>query len=364
MTDGDLDLGELDSEEGSTFPPPERKVVTQAYDLSVDTLLRQWNDNTLVIPTLQREYVWDNGRASRLLESLMLNLPIPPVFFAETRDAKYEVIDGHQRILSIVRYMQNQFPLSALRIQGEFQRKRFHQLPPREQRFLSTRVLRAIIITVESHPNMKFEIFQRLNTGAIALNAQEIRNALNQGPVNDLLKELARSSAFRECIGTKTPRKRMVDEELALRFLAISHGLSSYRPPLLRFLNDFMRTTRMEDLADIRSKFESASILTASCFPRGAYRITDKSGAPLERNVNRALFDAQMVAASWVTSSPDTIDTAQVRRKAADLYTESKFLNNIRLATGDRRRTIERIRMYAEMLAASGVTVAKPDIEI
>lgn len=367
--DTDLDLGEADYEEEVTFPPPERRIVTQAYDLSVNTLVEQWADHVLVIPPMQREYVWDNGRASRLVESLMLNIPIPPVFFAETEDAKYEVIDGHQRIASIVRYINNEFSLSGLRLQADYNRLRFHQLPQREQRFLRTRVLRAIIISIESHPAMKFEIFQRLNTGAIALNAQEIRNALYQGPLNDLLNELVVSDHFRKCIATKAPRRRMVDQELVLRFLALREGLETYRPPLLRFMNDYMRTNRdagSEQLELSRATFGLAANFLASSFPHGTFRMTGARGEPLERNVNRALFDAQMLSASWVVDAHQGASLRrQIQASVARLYRNQDFLDAVQRATGDRRRTIVRIRMYVKALQGAGVTFDRlPSLEV
>src|SRR5262249_45696392 len=133
----------------------------------------------------------------------------------------------------------------------EYKGYRFHQLPDREQRFLKMRTLRAIIISVDSHPNMKFEIFERLNTGAISLNAQELRNSIYRGPFNALLHELTRINAFRTLIGTKSPRHRMVDEELILRFFALRAGLDNYRTPLKRFLNNYMESTRKFDAAGL-----------------------------------------------------------------------------------------------------------------
>src|SRR5688500_10781424 len=88
------DLGEMEGEEQFTFPPAERKVVTQPVDLSIQTLSEQWDNKFLYLPEIQREYVWDNGKASRLVESLLLNIPIPVLYFAETSEAKYEIIDG------------------------------------------------------------------------------------------------------------------------------------------------------------------------------------------------------------------------------------------------------------------------------
>src|SRR5215211_717978 len=114
--DPDSDLGEVEPGESYTFPPPERKVVTQAYDLSIQTLLEQWDNRILELPEIQRGYVWDEARASRLIESLLLNIPIPVVYFAETEDAKWEIIDGHQRIKSIVRFVNNEFALSSLTV--------------------------------------------------------------------------------------------------------------------------------------------------------------------------------------------------------------------------------------------------------
>jgi hypothetical protein len=219
------DLGESDDSESSPIPLDERKVYTQPLDLSVQTLVEQWDHDVLVLPEIQRQYVWDNGKASRLVESLLMKIPIPVLYFAETEDATFEIIDGHQRVRSIPRFITNEFPLRGLPFLKEFTGSRFHQLPAPEQRFLKMRTLRAIIIGVESHPSMNFEIFERLNTGAISLNAQELRNSTFRGPLNRALNDLAREDSFRALIGTKQPRRRMVDQELVLRFLALSEGL-------------------------------------------------------------------------------------------------------------------------------------------
>ena len=163
---------------------------TQGYDLWINTLQEQWADGTLVIPEFQREYVWDNAKgATRLIESLLLNIPVPPLFFSETKAAKYEVVDGHQRVTSIIRFLDNQFALSGLRISRGIRRASvLFRLPEARRRFLKTRVIRAIIISADSSPTMKFEVFERLNTGGLDLNAQEIRNTIYSGILNDTLK--------------------------------------------------------------------------------------------------------------------------------------------------------------------------------
>src|SRR3982074_2992799 len=137
----------MEGEEDFTFPPAERRLVTQPLDLSVQTLIEQWENKLLLLPEIQREYVWDNGKASRLIESLILNIPIPTLYFAENLEAKYEIIDGHQRVRSIVRFLTNEFVLSGVAVLREYKGLRFHQLPEREQRFLKMRTLRIILIS-------------------------------------------------------------------------------------------------------------------------------------------------------------------------------------------------------------------------
>jgi hypothetical protein len=364
QSDRDQDLGELDGEEEFVFPPAERKVVTQPVDLSVQTLVEQWKSNVLVLPEIQREYVWDNGKASRLIESLLLNIPVPVLYFAETPEAKYEIIDGHQRVHSIARFVSNEFPLASLGVLREYRGSRFHHLPEREQRFLRMRTLRAIIISIDSHPTMKFEIFERLNTGSISLNAQELRNSIYRGKFNKLLRELVTNANFRAIIGTKTPRKRMVDEELVLRFFALHDNLGTYRPPLKRLLNDFSDAQRMIDdirLAEFRALFESTIARVRALIGENAFRLIDTTGKALESAVNRALFDAQMLSCSWVQSDlPVAEYRKRVQREVASLNNSPDFLDAIQRATGDRSRTLRRVRDIVDALKRAGVPMDVP----
>jgi Protein of unknown function DUF262 len=360
----DLDLGETDSEEEGNFPPPERKILTQPYDLSVSALVEQWTDETLILPEIQREYVWDNPRASRLIESLLLNIPIPVLYFAETEDAKWEIFDGHQRIRSIVRYVHNEFALSSLSLLADLNRLRFFQLPAREQRFLERRTIRAVVISNESHTNMKFETFERLNTGAVVLNAQEIRNSLYRGAFNKTLRSLVKHDAFRTCIATKAPRKRMVDEELILRFFALRDGLKDYRPPLKRFLNNYMASVQDASRSKLRALetlFDTTTVRVESVLGSRAFRVTDARGHVLEPAVNRALFEAQMLAFSWIPESEDVVGArAEIIRRLAALYKRQIFQDSIRRATGDRARTLTRVKGVVGALEDAGVEVRSP----
>ncbi len=357
------DMGEMEGEESFTFPPPERRVVTQPVDLSVQTLIEQWDSKLLSLPEINREYVWDNGKASRLIESLILNIPIPVLYFAETQEAKYEIIDGHQRVRSIVRYLNNQFSLSGVAVLREYKGCRFHKLPEREQRFLKMRTLRTILISIDSHPNMKFEIFERLNTGAILLNAQELRNSIYRGSLNTLLHELVKSSTFRILLGTKTPRRRMVDEEIVLRFFALNDLLDKYRTPLKRFLNEYMNSSKDLDpdsIANLRAKFEKTISKVSRLVGPNAFRITDRKGKLIDKTVNRALFDAQMLACSWIGGGEASADPGRVRNEISGLFADELFLDSIQRATGDRARTLKRIRETVAALSRAGLSIEVP----
>ncbi|HXA54084.1 MAG TPA: DUF262 domain-containing protein [Solirubrobacteraceae bacterium] len=363
MSSETVEAEDEEDDDAEGFPPAERKVVTQSYDLSVQTLLEQWENGVLLLPETQREYVWDNPRGSRLIESLLLNIPIPVLYFAETDEGAWEIFDGQQRVRSVVRFIKNEYRLSSLTVLAELNGKRFFQLPKREQRFLTTRMMRAVVIAADSHPTMKFEIFERLNTGAIILNAQELRNSLFRGSFNSMLRELAKDPAYRECIGTHAPRKRMVDEELALRFFALNASLSDYRPPLKKFLNDYMRGMKdagPSPLTALRAEFVTTVTRIRDVWGSSAFKVTDAHGKATERSPNRALFDAQMIAFSAIPASENVPEHRKgIIREFAKLFRTKAFMDNIVLATGDRTRTLNRINSSMDALESAGVSIKR-----
>lgn len=360
----DQDIGENDTEEDFNFPPAERRVVTQPLDLSVQTLVEQWKNGQLVLPQIQREYVWDRPKASRLIESLLLNIPIPVLYFAETDEAKYEIFDGHQRVASIVQYFNGIYPLTGLAVLREYRGLRYSELPQREQRFLNMRTLRTILISIDSAPTMKFEIYERLNTGSISLNAQELRNSIYRGPFNDMLHDLAEFSSFRALIGTKQPRRRMVDEEAILRFFAMRDKIGVYRTPLKKFLNDFMAEVRHSNnsqIAEYTRVFQDAVHRASTLLGVRAFRLLDRHGEVEESAVNRALLEAQLLACSWIEpeSKPNP---ARVKESISGLFRSEPFLDSIQRATGDRSRTLRRAQETVEALRAAGASVVVPHI--
>ena len=208
------------------IPIRERRVATQPYDLTVHSLIDQINSDTVFLrplsdrPSFQRGYVWTDTLASRLIESILLNVPIPPCYLSQNEEFELDVIDGQQRLYSIYRFMKNQFILRGLQVLTELNGLRYFEIEAKLQRQLNTHTMRCVLITNESHPEIKFEVFERLNTSTMPLNAQELRNCIYRGSLNTLLKELTEGSTWLSILGKRKPDKRMRDEELILRFIA------------------------------------------------------------------------------------------------------------------------------------------------
>jgi len=194
------------------------------------------------------------------------------------------------------------------------------------------------------------------------LNAQEIRNSTHRGRMNEEIKRLTTDQAFRECIGTKSPRPRMVDNELILRFLALRDGWQGYRPPLSRFLNNYMtRANQFSEstIDDLTAMFRTTTASLRQVFGTGALRLTDAKGVAIEHNINRALAEAQLTAFSWIIDPSALGDRrAEALQVTGRLHSDPVFLDSIQRATGDRRRTRRRIGMYGEALNSIGITVS------
>ncbi|MFO6429290.1 DUF262 domain-containing protein [Erythrobacter sp. W302b] len=233
-----------DAGDPQATPPTSRKLITQPYDLTVGALLDQIERGILHLkplsgrPKLQRRYVWPNGLASRLIESMLLNVPIPPCYFAQDADFENEVIDGQQRLYSLYRFHDNQFALQGLETLSELNGKSFFQLPRNLQNKMLSYTLRCVVITNDSDDDLRFDVFERLNSNTVPLNAQELRNCVYRGAFIELLSDLAENKSFLEVLRRKEPDSRMRGEELILRFFAFKElGLQTYRTPQKFWLN-------------------------------------------------------------------------------------------------------------------------------
>jgi hypothetical protein len=362
----DLEM-QFDDEEGPAAAawrqlPPERDFFATPYDPPVKALVQEIRDKDLdVKPSFQRHRVWDDVRKSKLIESILLNIPIPTLFFAEDDDKSKVVVDGQQRLTAIKEFYDNRYPLIGLEVLSLLNNKRFDDLTERQQKIIKNRTLRCLVISARSDSEIRFQVFERLNTGGMPLNAQEVRNCVYRGPLNDLLQHLATSRLLQRLLGLSEPHPRMNDCELLLRFFAVREALPGYEPPMKTLLNEYMRRHRNEDSAGravLTEVFERAIAPVIALFDdlpfRRFYRRADGREAS-DKSINRAVFDAQMLVtegldARWATEHRDDVRAAF---KSLCL-TDAAFGDAVSRATADKLRMEYRLRRWKEELLRLG----------
>ena len=337
----ELILEETIEEEPIEIPEGEKRVSSIPKDPRIRDLFEDWQDGDLILdPEFQRRYVWDNKKASLLIESVLLEVPIPVIYLAEEDDGKLTVIDGQQRLRSLFRFLNNEFKLSGLSVLSHLNGKHFRDLDKNLQRQIKKFPLRVIEIRKESHPDVKFEIFERLNVGAVKLNDQELRNCIYRGRYNDLIKELAEDKDFLFLLGLKEPHKRMYDRELVLHFLAFyNQTYLKYKPPMKQFLNKEMENNKNisdEKMKELRKVFKETVSLVKSVFGDKAFRRfisgdeKDPNGRWEIRKINVGLFEIIMFGFSRYNKNQIIPLSDVIREELLHMMTSDKeFIDSI-----------------------------------
>ena len=313
--------------------PLNEKEIEELYDSGEYRLHQERNDFLLpqiidfvkkkrwlnLHPEYQRRLVWDRKKKSLLIESLLMNVPIPPVFLFEYDLNRYETMDGQQRLNTIVDFYSNRFKLTGLKIWVSLNGRTYDDCPPRIKSGLDRRRLSATILLAESRlsvsrgNDVRRTVFERLNTGGQNLNPQELRNCLFSGPFNDLLVELAGERTFDQIweippyedhirsgqISAKLREnrwfKRMTDCEIVLRFFAFRrtsrlHG--SVKSILDNCMEQYRDPTE-DDIKKFRVLFSTRLKLAQEIFGENTFRIPEKDGTG---RLSVPLYDATMVA--------------------------------------------------------------------
>ncbi len=237
-------------------------IATYPSDFTLSGINDMWENHDIVIPDFQREFVWTIRQSSLLIESFLLGLPVPPVFFYIDETSKSLVIDGQQRILSIIFFFQGYFGsentqgrhqvfrLKYLGDESPYKNKSFTELDDADQRKLKQTVLRAINVrqlSPDGENTCIYHIFERLNTGGTPLKPQEIRNCVFRGPIVKYLRKLNKNKDWRAILGKKHLDKHQKDVELLLRVCALSNNVGDYEKPMKAFLNRWMAGNRNAD---------------------------------------------------------------------------------------------------------------------
>lgn len=300
-----------DSQQELSLSPEKREIVSQPTDDRVISLHGDRNRGRLIIqPDFQRHYVWDRQKATSLIESALLGIPLPVIYLAEEENGKKSVIDGQQRLTSFFSFIDGRFPdgkefkLAKMQIFPELKGKTYAELDTMYQTRIEDCPIRTITFRKGSDSELKFNVFERLNTGAVALNDQELRNCVYRGKYNTLLKELAADPDFKFILGIEGQERRMLDVELVLRFSAfLNMTYLHYKSPIKSFLNEEMRERRNlsdEKAEEIKNAFKSSVSLIKSLLGEKAFRRylpgtnTNKYGDWEPKKFNASLYDILM----------------------------------------------------------------------
>lgn len=342
----------FDGAEEGDLNAPSSNINLEKADRSLSEFKRWYDEGDLVLdPEWQRNYVWTRKQASKLIESFLLSIPVPVVYLSRTQNQKYEVIDGLQRLKTVFDFLSGDFALTGLDILKDINGKRFGSLDRSYQRTLRNSILRSFELSSEIDPNMHFLVFERLNTGGTSLNEMEIRNCIFRGKTNTLIKNLAESRDFVECLGASSHsslQKRMLDRALVLRFLAFyERTYSRCQNGLKKFLNEFFDTYRNptdEKIREYESKFKHCMRLSKTVFGDKAFRLMNKpihgsrTGEWATR-INTSVFQCISTSFADYDAGLTTRAADRIREGYLDLVTaDDEWIDCVRRATGERAR--------------------------
>lgn len=329
----------ISEEEDYESAPPTYEINTYPADFTLEVLHQKWKDGDIEIPRFQRQFIWKQVQASKLIESFLIGLPVPAVFlYTERKSQKFLVIDGQQRLRSIFHFFEGffgeeqkgkrtVFQLKGLSEKSPYLGKGFKDFDEANQRKLRNCVLRSFIVQ-QLDPNDDtsiYHIFERLNTSGTLLANQEIRNCVYRGSFNELLHELNTLPAWRSIVGKPHPDSRQKDVELILRFFALLDH-RHYQKPMKDFLSKFMKANR-EPGQNALQQFQK--LFTTTCTA-----IVEHLGEKpfhIFAGLNSAVFDCVMVSvAKHVGAVPPDI-----KQRYKGLIHDGDFLRTISSATTD-----------------------------
>jgi len=370
----DTDLEREEEVIREPFDPTKIKI--DARQITIDLVLNRIKFGEIELsPDFQRDSdIWNNIAKSRLIESMLIRIPLPAFYIDATDENKWVVIDGQQRLTTIKNFVLGEkdtvsdvtedeenngikFRLSKLEFLTQFNDKTYDELPRNYQRRINETQITVYLIEKGTPEEVKFNIFRRINTGGLPLSSQEIRHALNQGKATKFLKILADSKEFRDATANAVTDKRMTAREVVLRFLAfkITHYTKYSAAELDTFLNEAMKIMNSmsdQSLADLKKDFSKAMTVAVEIFGNDAFR-RRRSPEAGRSPINKALFEAWAV--SFSSLNDEQIESLKSRRevlinKFIELNGDSRFNASISGGTGDITRVKYRFSKVQELI--------------
>jgi len=355
---------EIDEEEEELEELKDFERVTKNYiyiedtDFQVRYLIDDLKSNDIYVPDFQRYFVWNYSKASRLVESILLGFPIPLIYLSEDLDGRRQIIDGQQRLFSILKFYDNDYSLK-LGSKNKLTRKRFKDLPKNLQRAFRNYTLKVVTLKKNSNPAVKYEMFERLNRGSTILNDQEIRNCMYRGKYMDSIKRMARYPEFVNAANYKKFKTRMQMEDIVTRFGALIHN--NYRISFKGSMKNFLQK-EMEDhlnpsdgfITDFETAFKKCAYLAFSIFGGNAYKRyiikKDKTSAKWDKTINKSLFEAIMYCLAQYDKNQIMHHKDQIYEGTLSLMANNERFNDlISHHTNNKDRYLERMEIMKNL---------------
>ena len=318
------------------------------------------NDEIDLQPDFQRVTdVWDNVKKSRLIESILLGLPLPSFYFSEDPvSQKLSIIDGLQRICAIRDFVlekENPLKLEGLQFLKNFDGFTFSQLARPEVKRIKSLKITMNTLRKGTPLDVKYIIFQRVNTAGVPLTPQEMRHALNQGPAAIFIKELADMESFKKATNYSVESKRMQDRDFVNRFIAFFIGYQDYMGDLDMFLNDKMgelNKMTSEQRDDIRVSFDKAMKCCYEIFKKDTFRKRYKQ-EDRRKPISKSVYDTLSVNIAWLSGEERKLllkNTEAFKAGMIRLFNDKKFDFSITTGTGKKYNVEQRFTMVKSLI--------------
>lgn len=288
-------------------------------DYSIDFLIQQFRDDEFYIPDeYQRQYIWNDADKNRFIESILLGLPIPLMFFSDTEDGRCEIIDGAQRTQAMEEFMSGDLILSDLKKLTSLNGFSYNDIPAYFRKKFDRTTMRIIVLSDDTSLDIRQEIFNRINTTGREANASEIRRGSFRGPFMDFLMECTKSQLFSEvCPISETMAKRYEHLELVIRFFAFLDHYQDFTHRVDTFLDKYIEDTKDSfNQVKMKSEFDAMLCFVRKYFPYGFAKTSKAKSTP------RVRFEAISVGVALalrekpdlIPISTDWLDSAEFLR--------------------------------------------------
>lgn len=346
----------------SSFREAQSKLVVQTADLPLGTLADMVESGAIDLqPGFQRRERWSIDKQSALVESFLLNVPVPPVYLAEELDGTYTAIDGKQRLRAIADFIFGRFKLRNLERLEDAEGLHFSELPSEITNSLKLRpYLRVVTLLKQTDPLLKYEVFLRLNRGGEALNAQEIRNVAFRGRLNERIYILSGNQFLRKQLKIENDKsaafRDMADAEFVLRFLTLNERISNFSGSLIKEMDDFMRRWQQAKPGEIDGLTQPFIDAVGRCeeiWGDNAFRRPE--GIGWRDQTLAGMFDAQMIAAATVSpavAARAAAHQSKVLGETRKLFTNLDFDKAVKTGTNTPARIRYRVFEMTKMLEA------------